>query len=93
MISIITDNSPRDEASPTSRTFDLVRWVRARRLQWLGHILLLGSTRTIKQAVFEMFKAPTDVDLLMDTQNGAVARAVSVCSRKKGPGYFVKPTV
>ena len=66
MVSIITGNSPHDETSPTTKTFDLVSWVRARRLQWLGHILRLDSDRMIKQAVFEMFKAPTDGDLLMD---------------------------
>ena len=41
-------------------------WIRSRRLQWTGHILRMGPERKVKQAVFEMFKAPTEGDLLMD---------------------------
>ena len=41
-------------------------WIRSRRLQWLGHILRLGTERLIKQAVFEMYKRPLEDDLLMD---------------------------
>ena len=41
-------------------------WIRARRLQWLGHILRLGQERQIKQAVFEMYKSRKQGDLLMD---------------------------
>ena len=44
----------------------IVRWIRARRLAWLGHILRLGPERKIKQAVFEMFKDRSEGDLLMD---------------------------
>ena len=66
MLSIITDKTPHQEASAKWRTFDLVAWIRARRLQWLGHILRMGPERKIKQAVFELFKAPTEGNLLMD---------------------------
>ena len=66
MLSIITGKTPHQEASAKWRTFDLVAWIRARRLQWLGHILRMGSERKIKQAVFELFKAQTEGNLLMD---------------------------
>ena len=48
------------------RTFDLVTWIRDRRLQWVGHILRLGKEHKLKQAVFEIYKAPSEGDLLMD---------------------------
>ena len=53
MVSVITGKSPHLEASAKWRAFDLVRWVRARRLQWAGHILRFqGRTRILKHAVF-----------------------------------------
>ena len=66
MLSIITGKTPHQEASAKWRTFDLVAWIRARRLQWVGHILRMGPERMVKQAVFELFKAPTEGNLLMD---------------------------
>ena len=66
MVSVMTGKSQHQEASSKWRTFDLVAWVRARRLQWLGHILRMGSERKVKQAVFEMFKCRRKGDMLMD---------------------------
>ena len=66
MLSVISGKSPHEEASATTRTFDLLRWIRARRLQWLGHILRMGKDRKLKQAVFELYKAPSQGDLMMD---------------------------
>lgn len=43
MMSVITGKTPHQEASSKWRTFDLVRWVRGRRLQWLIHILRMWS--------------------------------------------------
>ena len=57
MVSIITGRSIREEATE-GRTFDLLKWIRARKLQWLGHILRMGTERKVKQAIFIMFKAP-----------------------------------
>ena len=42
------------------------QWIRSRRLQWLDHILRMGSERKLKQTVFEIFKSRIDGDLLMD---------------------------
>ena len=67
MVSVITGRTPHQEASAKWRTFDLVRWVRARRLSWAGHILRMeGTDRLLKRAVFGMFKDPQPGDLLMD---------------------------
>ena len=47
MMSTITGRTVHEEAS-ADKTFDVVMWIRARRLQWLGHILRLGDERLIK---------------------------------------------
>ena len=65
MVSIITGRAIRDEAAE-DKTFDIVKWIRARKLQWLGHILRMTQERKIKQAVFVMFKRPLPGDILMD---------------------------
>ena len=66
MLSVITGKTIHEEASE-GKTFDLVKWVRARRLQWAGHILRMeGTDRKLKQTIFEMFKDPQEGDLLMD---------------------------
>ena len=65
MVSVITGRTIREEASD-GKSFDLLRWIRARKLQWLGHILRMGRERKLKQAVFVMFKAQQPGDLLMD---------------------------
>ena len=39
LITRITGKSIREEASRRTRTFDVVAWIRSRRLQWVGHIL------------------------------------------------------
>ena len=39
--------------------------VRARRLQWLGHILRMDTERLLKQTIFEMLKNRKDDDMVM----------------------------
>ena len=51
MLSVITGNTPRQEAVAESYSFNLVRVIRARRLQWLGHILRLDEERILQRAV------------------------------------------
>ena len=67
MVSIITGKTVREE-SAGGKSFDLVKWIRARKLQWLGHILRMGQDRMLKQAmhIYEMFKARQAGDMLMD---------------------------
>ena len=69
MVSVLTGKTPHQEASVKWMTFNIVAWVRARRLQWLGHILRMGPERKLKQAVFEMFKHRKEGDMLMDAPN------------------------
>ena len=49
MMSVKTQHQ---EASNKWKIFDLVKWIRARRSQWLGHILCMDSDRIVKQAIF-----------------------------------------
>ena len=65
MVSIITERSNREEAAE-GKTFDLVKWIRARRLQWLGHTLRMTEERKVKQVILIMFKNPQPGDILMD---------------------------
>ena len=41
----ITGKPIREEASEGTRSFNLLRWIRARRAQWLGHILGMDPCR------------------------------------------------
>ena len=66
MLSVITGKTQHQESSKKWQTFDLVKWVRARWLQWLGHILRMGKERMVKQAIYVMFKKRTEGDMLMD---------------------------
>ena len=68
------NNRTVHEEAAKDETFDIVVWIRSRRLQWLGHILRRGRERQIKQAIFEMYKNPTVGDLLMDTPKTSSCR-------------------
>ena len=48
MLSVISGKTQHQEASAKWRSFDLVRWIRARRLTWLGNILRMGPERKVK---------------------------------------------
>ena len=45
----ITDKKYKEEVSEGTRTFDLVRWIRARRTQWIGHIVRIDPIRMVHQ--------------------------------------------
>ena len=66
MMAIITGKTPHQEASAKWQTFNIIRWLRARRLKWAGQILRMESDRMIKQALYGMFMEPHEGDLLMD---------------------------
>ena len=68
MLTHITGKTRHEEASPATRTFDIVSWIRARRLRWLGDIARIPDKeqRMLKTAVKDMYNSPTPGDLCMD---------------------------
>ena len=72
MLSHITGRSRYEVASSKTTAFNLLLWIWARRLKWLGHILRLqpnkdGEERLIKQqAVQHIHEFRREGDLLMD---------------------------
>ena len=71
MVSVITGKSQKEEATEATCTFNLVRAIRARRLQWLGHILRLDEDRLLFKAVQHMYSHRSEGDLLMDAPKTA----------------------
>ena len=50
-LSHVTGLSAHAEASPRTRTFDMVGAIRQRRHRWLGHILRMPDERLVKEAI------------------------------------------
>jgi hypothetical protein len=74
MMSVITDKTQHQEATTKWKTFDLVKWIRARRLQWLGHLLRMGRDHMVKKAIYVMYKSRTEGDMLMDAPQNTTWR-------------------
>ena len=66
MMARITKREIKEEAS-VGKTFDLVKWIRARRLKWVGQILRMEDSRMLKQALHQIYEHRQEGDLLMDT--------------------------
>ena len=54
------------EATAATTTFNILKWVRARRLQWLGHILRLPEGRLVRTAVEQIHSSRAEGNILMD---------------------------
>ena len=67
MVSHITGRSRHMEAKDNTTTFNLVKWIRARRLKWVGHILRMDEERLVHKALMHIYNNPQTGDLLMDT--------------------------
>ena len=66
MMSRFTNQDAHQEASPRTRTFDLVMSVRRRRFKWLGHILRLKGERLVKLAAKVQFDLDSEGGMFMD---------------------------
>ena len=66
MVARITGQTPKQEATTGTRTFDVVKRIRARRFKWLGEILRMDDERMVKKAVRVIFDNRQEGDLLMD---------------------------
>ena len=82
MLSIITGKTQYEETSEDTHTVDLVRWIRARRLQWLGHILRMDDSKMIKKAVHHLLEEPVQAgNFFMDAPQ--VSSWEELCERTK----------
>ena len=63
----ITVRTIREEVN-VGKTFDLVRWVRSRRVQWLEHILRMDEGRLVHRAVKYVYenRREGEGDLFLD---------------------------
>mgnify|MGYP003326603192 CR=1 FL=1 len=66
LLSRFTHKSAHEEASPRTRTYDLLDAVRRRRLVWLGHILRMQGKRLVKFATAIQFRQQLEGDLFDD---------------------------
>ena len=71
MLSHVTGNTKRCEATTSSTTFNAIAWIRARRLRWVGHIMRMstnsaGEPRQIKETLRVIFDHRQTGDILMD---------------------------
>ena len=69
MLSHITKKSKREEATKETTTFNILAWIRSRRLKWVGHILRLSDDRLVKQTLRVIHDNPQDGDILMDVHD------------------------
>ena len=71
VLSRITWKSVCEEASMSTRSFDVVRWISTRRLQWVIHILHMGypmdKRRLILKAAEHIYNNRKEGDLLMNS--------------------------
>ena len=58
--------SQHAEATSTTTTFNLVKWIRAQRFKWVGHILHMDDELPIRQTLHYIFHHPQTGDILMD---------------------------
>ena len=70
MLSHVTGKTKHEEATAATTTFDIIVWIRARRLKWLGQIMRLDDKdkRQIKDTLRVIYDNKQEGDILMDVQ-------------------------
>ena len=53
MVAKITGRTIKEEANKVTLTFDVVTWIRVRRLQWVSHILLMENNDTEPRLIYK----------------------------------------
>jgi hypothetical protein len=69
VLSWMTKKSVREEASSRTRSFDLVNWIRVRRLKFLGRVLRMEKTRPVHRLVKYKYANRLEGDFLSDAPN------------------------
>ena len=74
MLSHITGKDKHTEVTADITTFNIIVWIRARRLRWVGHSMRLqhnnnGEPRQIKETLRMIFDNRQPGDLLMDVED------------------------
>ena len=54
MVSTITGRTAHEEVDPKTRTFDVVKCIRTRRLRWVGHIARMNGDRLVQKALMHI---------------------------------------
>ena len=65
-MSRITGRTAHQEASRRTQTYDILTAIKARKVQWLGHVLRLPDARLVKHAVRVQFENGMLNNLLQD---------------------------
>ena len=82
-LSHVTGLSAHAEASPRTRTFDMVGAIRQRRHRWLGHILRMPDERLVKEAIRVQFKMQTPGNIFMDVPPNVSFRQLEIMARDR----------
>ena len=84
LISRITGKSAHAEASPRSRTFDILNAIRKRKYEWLGHILRMDDERLVKHAVKVQYSNGDMSNMLADApQTGSFHQLVKLAANRE----------
>ena len=90
-LSHITRKTAHEEASPRTRTFDLLHAIRKCRYSWLGHILRMGDKRLVKHAARAQHAMNLPGNLFMDAPpHNSFEELVKMAeSRKLWKAYWI----
>ena len=68
MLSHITGKTKQEEATAATTSFNIIAWIRSRRLKWVGHILRIpdNEKRLIKTTLKHIYNSQQPGDILMD---------------------------